>query len=96
MAIGFNFDDDFSYGRDDERDSQIAELKQALAEMRQALADLLYVSEYDFEECDFGPAYGINREREEQAQHQARHLTKGLRPSWFKERSIKSLKQFGV
>lgn len=73
----------------DERDSQIAELKQALA-------DLLYVSEYDFEDCDFGPAYGINREREEQAQHQARHLTKGLRPSWFKERSIRSLKQFGV
>lgn len=80
----------------DERDAQIAELKHALAEMRQALADLLYVSEYDFEDCDFGPAYGINREREEQAQDKARRLTKGVRPSWFKERSRSSLKQFGV
>ena len=73
----------------DERDAQIAELKQALA-------DLLYVSEYDFEDCDFGPAYGINREREAQAQDKARRLTKGVRPSWFNERPRRSMKQFGV
>lgn len=52
-----------------------------VAELKQVLADLLEVATYDFENCDFGPAYGLMRDREKKVVAKARMLTKGVKPS---------------